>query len=604
MTNQLITPETNREALIEEYKNYPSVMPDGAENYPFSRARVVPIVCEIPDGAKVLDVGANDGEFIRLLKEKKKCDVFGVDISNVALEKAKAKGLNVQWADGESLPFPDGTFDVVCLMEVLSHVHNPRNVLRETRRVLKKNGFLIGSAPHANIELHMWEEKFSHRRYYTDEELRQELLSVFPKVHMRILTGAQFSPLGLSDSHLAVKPAEMLFKCGRKRTLPWDAALLDRSVLRTWMSFSLPGGVVYYRMRGFADKMREAGHEIAYEHFEYDPQESHVQWQGRVRNTILQNQIDQLLRVADVSIWQIVGNRDCIALLKCAKDVIKKPIITELDDWIFDLPSYNLAANPYRPNSESEWIAMEQLKVSDGFICSTEYIKEKLNEMFPEKPIYVIPNSLDFDIWDRLNPPVPGLVKNPGVVRIGYTGCANHNRDMDILIRPLLKLLEEYENLEFVYAHPLTSIEKLNHPRIKCLNRWVTIDKYPHEFAGWNIDIGVAPLRDNAFNRAKSNLRWLEFSAIKVPAVCSGVYPFLKSIKHGEDGLICYGESEWYEALKSLIVDEGERTRMGNQAYTRVKRDFNMTETAKRYAEVLNEIKCSGARSKKKLVAC
>lgn len=630
----LITKDTTKEELLKEYESYPPVMPDGLENYPFAKGRVEPIFYEIKDGSTILDLGCNDGAFMQVLRDKKGCKVFGVDVSETALAVAEKRGFVradkttdgesitgasglIYKADGEKLPFPDCSFDYVCLMEVLSHVHNPSNVLKEVRRVLKKNGVLLGSCPHANLELNIWDDKRKHHRYYRETELEKELNAHFSKTHLRVLKGGQFA-LSFATTHLGSEPVEMLFKCGGKKTGRWDEAQDDKSVLRVYMGFTQPGGVVYYRMRGFAEKMRQTGFEVAYEDFTYGPDDSHTKWQsrilvrdslgkvwvnpdtGRPSLTITGRQLENLLNVADMSIWQIVSTREALALLETAKAALKRPVITESDDWMFDLPSYNLAAGPYQPNSDSEWLAHRQLEISDAFITSTQFIADNFKEMFPGKPVYVIPNALDFDVWDNVSIPknlteqeMAQIQKKEGMIRIGYTGCANHNRDMDVMIKPLLKILEENKNVEFVYAHPLDSLDKLKHPRVRCINRWVPIDYYPNELSAWGVDIGVAPLRDNKFNRAKSNLRWLEFSALKIPTVVSNVYPFKHSVRHEQDGLICSSELDWYESLKRLVTDAGERVALGNRAYERVKADFNMAIVAKKYAEVLKEIKCN-----------
>jgi glycosyltransferase involved in cell wall biosynthesis len=281
--------------------------------------------------------------------------------------------------------------------------------------------------------------------------------------------------------------------------------------------------------------------------------------------------------------------------------VIKKPIITEIDDMLFDVPSYNVASNPYKPNSDAEWCAYEQIKLSDYIICSTQYIADQIMDMFGEKKIYIVPNSIDFKIYDNLKPIHDEKnKKGEGVVRIGYTGCGNHDSDVKILKNVVWKLLDEFKNVEFYFVHPFKSLD-IKHERFIVTGQWVSMDMYPHYLSGYDFDIGIAPLVDNNFNRSKSNLRWLEYSAIKVPTVASSVYPFKNSIKHGSDGVLCKSELDWYEALKSLIVDKGKRIDMGIQAYTRVKKDFNMDTVSKQYAEILQSIKlCSGVKSKQK----
>lgn len=580
-----------KEDYVNAHVDYPDIWENGLEAYPFARTRIVPIIYEIPDGAKVLDVGCNSGEFIKYLKEKKGCDVYGVDISQKVVDICKSKGLDAQVVDADNLPFSDATFDVVTLMEVLEHFHEPVKYLKEIRRVLKPTGYLLGTCPHANLERYIWDDKRLHQQYYTEKGLRADLDQAFEVTHLQILSGAQFN-LGFINSFVANLPCEILFKSGSKDIAPWEEQMKKGTSLRVWMGWTQLSGDVYYRMRGYADKMRDIGLDIAYEHFEYDGMEQQKDWQRRIRNKIVLNELDKLLKVADLSIWQLVGNRDCLAFLRCAKDVVKKPIITEIDDWIFDLPAYNIAANPYKPNSEPEWVCAQQLKLSDAFIASTNFIKDKLIESFPDRPVYVIPNSIDFNIWDNLKPTQRDEVKKAdGKIRIGYTGCGNHDGDMDIVKRPILKLLEEFPNLEFVSSHVFPSWKDFPEDRFINSNRWVTINHYPNEVAGWYMDIGIAPLRDNNFNRAKSNLRWLEFSALHLPTVASRVRPFKESIREGVDGILCSSELEWYEALKILIVDVQKRKALGETAYARVKKDFNMDTVAKQYAETLERIK-------------
>ena len=61
--------EITKERMIAEHETYPDIMPHGIEEYPFCRSRISPLLYEIPDGSKVLDVGCNSGEFMKLLKE-------------------------------------------------------------------------------------------------------------------------------------------------------------------------------------------------------------------------------------------------------------------------------------------------------------------------------------------------------------------------------------------------------------------------------------------------------------------------------------------------------------------------------------------------------
>lgn len=595
----LITKDTTKDQMAESYKNYPDTQPKGFE--PFHASTVEPMYCEVPEGSKVLDVGCNSGEFLKLLKEGKHCTPVGVDISEPVLELARQKGLDVVKADAESLPFDDASFDVVILREVLVHIHDPIKALKEIRRVLKPSGFLLGSAPHANLERMVWDDKRLHHRYYDEKTLMADLDTSFEKTHLKVLNGAQFS-IGFSSSYLGDKPAELIWKSGAFDVPEWENALMnDQKTLRVWMGPTQTTGGVYYRMIGYAMKMRQMKDtEIAFEDFSFKTGDGCSTWQDKLRmnkqgqpvSSLALHHFESCLKVADPWVFQITYHDDILALFELLKDVYpKKKLITECDDWIFDVPPYNIASNPYKPNSEKEQIAWDQLQLSDAIIVSTSFLKENLAEQFPNKPIHIIPNSIDFDRWDNVISDGDMAAKGDGVVRIGYTGCANHGGDMEIVKNVLLSLVDEFQNLEVLIAQDMGSLSDIKHPRFKVLKKWTNIIDYPAMLKGWDLDIGIAPLRDNNFNRAKSNLRWLEYSALKIPTVASKVRPFTESIIDGQTGLICDSKQAWYETLKNLIKDKNSRQTLGQRAYDEVKNKFNMNNIAEQYRATLEDTK-------------
>jgi 2-polyprenyl-6-hydroxyphenyl methylase/3-demethylubiquinone-9 3-methyltransferase len=95
---------------------------------------------------KILDVGCGGG-FLTLELAQKNWKVTGVDVSESILEVGRSRDTRkeVNWVNGtaENLPLPDRYFDVVCMMDVLEHVHEPRLALKEASRVLKPGGTFI-----------------------------------------------------------------------------------------------------------------------------------------------------------------------------------------------------------------------------------------------------------------------------------------------------------------------------------------------------------------------------------------------------------------------------------------------------------------------------
>jgi methionine biosynthesis protein MetW len=96
---------------------------------------------------RILDIGCGDGSFI--IKFKKHCETFGVDISQNAINMAKEAGINAYQADvsSERLPFQDEYLDIIYMGDVIEHLTNPDFAIKEVARVLKPDGFLVLSTP-------------------------------------------------------------------------------------------------------------------------------------------------------------------------------------------------------------------------------------------------------------------------------------------------------------------------------------------------------------------------------------------------------------------------------------------------------------------------
>ncbi len=101
--------------------------------------------------ATALDVGCAEGYFMNVIEERFGAQVWGVDLSPVALAKAHQKhGLTVGAAEATRLPFADGSFDLVYSTEVIEHVLDPDLMLAEMRRVSR--GTVLVTTPVSQTE--------------------------------------------------------------------------------------------------------------------------------------------------------------------------------------------------------------------------------------------------------------------------------------------------------------------------------------------------------------------------------------------------------------------------------------------------------------------
>lgn len=98
----------------------------------------------------ILDIGCALGFFVELLKNQG-WEVKGVELSSDAAEYAKQKlGLEVYTGSVEDVGFEREGFDVVTLLDVLEHVVSPNGTLKETNRILKREGLVLATVPNVS----------------------------------------------------------------------------------------------------------------------------------------------------------------------------------------------------------------------------------------------------------------------------------------------------------------------------------------------------------------------------------------------------------------------------------------------------------------------
>lgn len=108
----------------------------------------------------VLDVGCSIGVILEHLAQAWEVQrAVGVDIDSDALRVARSRSARALYcmADGERLPFPDRSFDLVICAQVYEHVPDWKELMREVHRVLRVGGICFFSGPN---RLSIWEDHY------------------------------------------------------------------------------------------------------------------------------------------------------------------------------------------------------------------------------------------------------------------------------------------------------------------------------------------------------------------------------------------------------------------------------------------------------------
>jgi glycosyltransferase involved in cell wall biosynthesis len=351
---------------------------------------------------------------------------------------------------------------------------------------------------------------------------------------------------------------------------------------RVFLCWTLNSGTSFYRMMNPARYMRN---QLSLGFSKWKPDFQGVaDWEYRIKDPQVGQDLHVLISECDITISQKFHSIGGLALMDCYRHQWpKKPWYTDIDDHVFAINPSSPAAEQYFPGSEQEKILREQITISTGIITSTEYLRKMLERINPN--VWVVPNGIDFKTWDALKEKITPTPRAPArkKIRIGWAGGGSHLDDLEFIEPVVTSIAKRLTNVEFVFLGGVPPCFK-ERKNIEANSRWYPIDQYPQALKDLRLDIALAPLKDNEFNRGKSNLRWLEYSALKIPTVASSVEPF-KCIKNGEDGVLVTEPGEWEDALVDLIEDEGKRKKVGLAAYDRVKKDFNVETIAKEYVE-------------------
>jgi SAM-dependent methyltransferase len=154
-TGERFTPECVREIWYEHFHRYV-------------------LAGELVTGKKVLDAACGEGYGSAHIARTAKT-VVGVDNSKEAIDHASARypadNLEFQLADVCELPFENNQFDCIVSFETLEHLEDQSGLLKEFRRVLKPDGFLLISSPDKAeySDRRQYENEFHVRELYRDE---------------------------------------------------------------------------------------------------------------------------------------------------------------------------------------------------------------------------------------------------------------------------------------------------------------------------------------------------------------------------------------------------------------------------------------------------
>ncbi|MEI7556796.1 class I SAM-dependent methyltransferase [Candidatus Chlorohelix sp.] len=124
----------------------------------------------LQENAKLLDVGCGTGRMLDMLAGFG--TPWGIDMSEEALDFCRQRGFYNLLRHDLNQPFDfDFNFDVISALDVIEHLEDDLQGLRNLRKALKPNGILIISVPSYQFMFSYWDVALGHKKRYTLKSL-------------------------------------------------------------------------------------------------------------------------------------------------------------------------------------------------------------------------------------------------------------------------------------------------------------------------------------------------------------------------------------------------------------------------------------------------
>jgi glycosyltransferase involved in cell wall biosynthesis/GT2 family glycosyltransferase len=215
-----------------------------------------------------------------------------------------------------------------------------------------------------------------------------------------------------------------------------------------------------------------------------------------------------------------------------------------IDDLLTELPPGNPYAATIYPDIGKR--IARALASCDRLVVSTPALAEAYGRGIET---HVIRNALDEQVWSGLtNRPRDG--KRP---RIGWAGAHQHLGDLALIEKAVAATHREVDWVFFGMCPPSLRRHAVEFHDI------VPVADYPSALASLGLDAAVAPLVDNAFNRAKSDLKILEYGILGIGVIASPVGAYRETpVRFAETA------DAWVDAVRAVAADRGKSRAQGH----------------------------------------
>jgi len=193
-------------------------------------------------------------------------------------------------------------------------------------------------------------------------------------------------------------------------------------------------------------------------------------------------------------------------------------------------------------------------------------------------PIRIIRNALEPGWYEPAVPVDPAAA--PGDPRVVYHGATVRLRDYEVARPAVDAVARARTGLRRVWlgGDPDRLADVVDEVR-----PWVRgVPEFAAALVAARPDLGLAPLQDTAYNRARSELHWLEYALAGAPTIVTGFDrpgPY-DVVRDGIDGLVARSTPDWARHLGSLAASPALRSEIAGRARERVLAEYTVAGRA------------------------
>ena len=255
----------------------------------------------------------------------------------------------------------------------------------------------------------------------------------------------------------------------------------------------------------------------------------------------------------------------------------ERAVVYDTDDDVLDYPDWTGLGPAARRERD---LAVRILGIADMITAATPVLAERLRP-HTRGEVRVIRNAVD-PAWYG-GTAEPGLIGDPRVV---YHGVPVRLRDYQVAGSAVDAVASAVPGMRRVW------LGAAHEPRVvACMDEvrpWVDgLAAFGGSLVAARPDIGLAPLLDESFNRAKSELHWLEYAMAGAPTIATsfgGPGPY-DVIRDGKDGLLARTPADWERQLRRLSASASLRTDLAGRARERVLAEYSISTRAVEWAD-------------------